>query len=204
MVSAEEMLRNYGQKPFTLWELRGKQFTILENLPISGVIREVPEFNEKAKKNLPYYFIHIEDGLFHKDLKMSESELLALFVHAPKGLMNFCGAMFEVDRANKYGLKYIGTATQDINGNRLGTNTSMSTQSTPISQPQQPQDQKSLFMQKMIGSMRALESVGLSVDAAKLTKMCDAMSPGNALELIAAAKSQGLIVESQGIFKVIE
>ena len=56
----------------------------------------------------------------------------------------------------------------------------------------------------MIGSMKVLESCKVSVDTKKLMDMCEAMNPGNALELIQAAKSQGLIVESQGIFKVIE
>ena len=204
MTSAAQAVKDFMGKPFELYFMRGKQFTIIENLPITKDLREVEEINKWNKKE-SVVFMRIEQGLFQKDLRMTKSEFMEFSLCIPKGIENLQGLMFEVDQNNSKIVKYIGSTAQDLNGNSLlGTNTPATGQSAPISQPQQPQDQKSLFMTKMIGSMRVLESAKVPVDTKRLMDMCEAMSPGNALELIAAAKSQGLIVESQGIFRVIE
>ena len=104
MTSAKDMMTKYEHTPFSLWELRGSEFVILEDLPISGDIREKEEVSEKTGRAYKAYYIQIENGLFHKDLKMFETELLALFLHTPKGLQNFQGAIFRVDKVNKHGL----------------------------------------------------------------------------------------------------
>jgi len=204
MTSAAQAVKDFMGKPFELYFMRGKQFTIIENLPITKDLREVEEINKWNKKE-SVVFMRIEQGLFQKDLRMTKSEFMEFSLCIPKGIENLQGLMFEVDQDNSKIVKYIGSTAQDLNGNNLlGTNTQAQGQSAHISQPQQAQDQKSLFLTKMIGSMRVLESIKVPVDTKKLMDMCEAMSPGNALELIQAAKGQGLIVESQGIFKVIE
>lgn len=177
---------------YTLYNFRvNDQFTIVEDLPSTKPIRQITKIANKTGKPYQVFVIRITSNNFEANLELYESELNKIAIACPKDITNFKGVTLAFD-----GQKWVYVC-QD-------TNTPGTGQSAPISQPQQPQNQKSLFLTKMIGSMRALESVGVPVDAAKLTKMCDAMSPGNALELIAAAKSQGLIVESQGIFRVIE
>ena len=204
MTSAAQAVKDFMGKPFELYFMRGKQFTIIENLPITKDLREIEEINKWNKKE-SVVFMRIEQGLFQKDLKMTKGEFMEFSLCVPKGIENLQGLMFEVDQNNSKIVKYIGSTTQDLNGNKLvGANILPQSQSAPISQPQQPHDQKSLFLTKMIGSMKVLESCKVSVDTKKLMDMCEAMNPGNALELIQAAKSQGLIVESQGISKVIE
>jgi len=204
MKTPAEALREYERKPFTLWDLKGKYFTILEDQPTNKNMRETNEIN-KWNKPQDFFFIKIEQGLFQKDLKMTENEMLAVFCALPKGVSNYQGSMLSVDQANKMSIKYLGSTGQDLQGNKIGTNIPTYGQSAPISQSQQPQDQKSIFLTKMIGSMRALESIGIPVDSGKLTKMCDSISPGNTLDMIQAAKSQGLICEiTPNVFKVIE
>lgn len=201
MTSAKEMMIKYEHSPFTLWELRGSEFVVLENLPISGDIREKEEVSEKTGRPYKAYYIQIENGLFHKDLKLFESELLALFLHTPKGLQNFQGSIFKVDKINKLGLSYQGQAAQDINGNPIGApraQTSGHVASSP------PKDQKEMFIETMISNMESLEGVGVEITAATLTKLCDKISPNNALQMISEAKTKGMIIENKGIFKVIK
>jgi len=203
MTSAAQAVKDFMGKPFELYFMRGKQFTIIENLPMTKDLREIEEINKWNKKE-SVVFMRIEQGLFQKDLKMTKGEFMEFSLCVPKGIENLQGLMFEVDQNNSKIVKYIGSTGQDLQGNRIGVNIPPQGQSAPIYNPEQPQDQKSLFLTKMIGSMKVLESCKVTVDTKKLMDMCDAMSPGNALELIQAAKSQGLIVESQGIFKAIE
>ena len=203
MTSAKDMMTKYEHSPFTLWELRGSEFVILEDLPISGEIREKEEIGEKSGKPYKVYFIQIENGLFHKDLKMFEKELLALFLHTPKGLQNFQGSIFKVDKLNKLGLSYQGTAAQDVNGNPIGAPRAQGP-GLMASSPAQAKDQKEAFIETMIGSMESLEGIGVEVTAERLTKICDKISPNNALQMIAEAKAQGMIIESKGIFKVVK
>lgn len=199
MTTYKDAMNKYEHSPFTLWELRGSEFVILENLPISGDIREKEEVSEKTRRAYKAYFIQIENGLFHKDLKLFESELLALFLHTPKGLQNFQGAIFKVDKLNKLGISYQGTATQDINGNPIGAPRAQAS-SPAASSP--AKDQKELFIETMIRGMEAFEEIDEQITAAMLTKICDKISPGNALQMISEAKGRGLIINRDGIYEV--
>lgn len=201
MTSAKDMMTKYEHSPFTLWELRGSEFVILENLPISGDIREKEEVSEKTGRAYKAYYIQIENGMFHKDLKMFETELLALFLHTPKGLQNFQGAIFKVDKVNKLGLSYQGTAAQDINGNPIGAPRA---QASGLMASSPTKDQKEMFIERMVASMESLDEICVDVTAERLTKICDKISPGNALQMIAEAKTKGMIIENKGIFKVIK
>ena len=201
MTSAKDMMTKYEHSPFSLWELRGSEFVILENLPISGDIREKEEISEKSGRPYKAYFIQIENGSFHKDLKLFESELLALFIHTPKGLQNFQGSIFKVDKVNKLGLSYQGQAAQDINGNPIGAPRAQDSglmASSPI------KDQKDFFIESMVDRIESIEAIGGEVTAQMLTKICDTISPGNALQMIGEAKAKGMIIENKGVFKVVK
>ena len=163
-------------------------FMIVEDMPRTKLIRKV--MNTSMKGNpYPAYLIRISSNNFEADLELLEGELNMIAIACPKTLQNFKYVSLAFD-----GQKWI------YNGNEPPVNLDPS---VPLNETGKA-NQKDVFLTKMIGSMRSLESVGVPVDTSKLTKMCDSISPGNALELIQAAKGQGLIVESQGIFKVIE
>ena len=197
MTTPAEMLRKYETSPFSLYELRGKQFVILEDQPINKTMREKQEHNEKYNKDYTAFFLHIENGLFHKDLKMTETEMLSVFLNMPKGIQNLQGSIFEVDRNNKFGLKYVGYTSQDINGNPIGKG------SPQVGMPQQePQDQKEMFLTKLLNSIRTLDELGNKVDAAYVMKICENISPGKALDLFQYAKTKGVIREENGAYKV--
>ena len=196
MTTPAEMLRKYETSPFSLYELRGKQFVILEDQPINKTMREKTEHNEKYNKDYTAFFLHVENGLFHKDLKMTETEMLSVFLNMPKGIQNLQGSIFEVDRNNKLGLKYIGLTSQDINGNPIGKIDSQ------FGTPQQPQDQKDIFLRKLLNSIQTLDELGNRVDAPYVMKICENISPGKALDLFQYAKTKGAIREENGAYKV--
>ena len=135
MTSAAQVVKDFSIKPYTLWDLKGKDFTIIENLPKTQDVRETKEISEKTGKQYKVFFIKIEHGLFQKDLKLFESELEALFLAIPAFVTNFAGTNISVDKFDTKTLKFVSQTTQDINGNRLGTNTPATGQSAPISQP---------------------------------------------------------------------
>jgi len=201
MTTPAEALREYERKAFTLWDLKGKDFTILEDQPTNKNMRETNEIN-KWNKPQDFFFIKIEHGLFQKDLKMTENEMLAVFCALPKGVSNYQGCMLSVDPVNKMSIKYIGSTGQDLQGNRIGTNTLPQGQCAPISQPQQPQDQRDSFLKKLLNSIQTLDELGNKVDAAYVMKICENISPGKALDLFQYAKTKGAIREDNGAYKV--
>lgn len=200
MTSADGAVKEFMCKPFELYFMRGKQFTIIENLPRNKDLREVEEINKWNKKE-SVMFMRIEQGLFQKDLKMTKGEFMEFSLSIPKGIDNLQGLMFEVDQHNSKIVKYVGTAAQDINGNKLSANTSPMEQNT-VYQTQQPQDQRDIFLTKLVNSIRVLDELGNKVDAAYVMKICENISPGKALDLFQYAKTKGTIREENGAYKV--
>ena len=202
MTSAAQAVKDFMGKPFELYFMRGKQFTIIENLPITKDLREIEEINKWNKKE-SVVFMRIEQGLFQKDLKMTKGEFMEFSLCVPKGIENLQGLMFEVDQNNSKIVKYIGSTTQDLNGNKLtGANILTQGQSAPISQPQQPEDQRDLFLKKLLNSIQTLDELGNKVDAAYVMKICENISPGKALDLFQYAKTKGAVREDNGAYKV--
>ena len=197
MTTPAEALKEYERKPFTLWDLKGKEFTIIESQPTNKNMRETSEIN-KWNKSQAFFFIKIEQGLFQKDLKMTENEMLAVFCALPKGISDYQGSMLSVDRDNKMGIKYLGRTNQDLQGNRIGDTQSPMPM---LHQPQQ-QDQRDIFLTKLINSIRVLDELGNKVDAAYVMKICENISPGKALDLFQYAKTKGVIREENGAYKV--
>jgi len=163
-------------------------FTIVEDMPRTKLIRKVMKISAKGN-SYPAYLIRISSNNFEADLELFEGELNMLAIACPKTLENFKYTHLAFD-----GQRWV------YGGNEPPVNLDPS---VPLNETGKA-NQKDVFLTKMIGSMRALESVGVTVDASKLTKMCDSISPGNALDLIQAAKSQGLICEiTPNVFKVM-
>ena len=202
MTSAAQAVKDFMGKPFELYFMRGKQFTIIENLPITKDLREIEEINKWNKKE-SVVFMRIEQGLFQKDLKMTKGEFMEFSLCIPKGIENLQGLMFEVDQNNSKIVKYIGSTTQDLNGNKLaGANIPAQSQSALISNPEQPQDQRELFLRKLLNSIQTLDELGNKVDAAYVMKICENIIPGKALDLFQYAKTKGVIHEENGAYKV--
>jgi len=172
------------------------QFTIVEDLPRTKPIRQAQKAGSKGQYTV--FLIRISSNNFEADLELFEGELNNLAIACPKDTQNFKGITLAFD-----GRKWVYICS-DAPSDPRQPNLYPNPQTSPISQPQQSTDQKSLFMAKMIGSMRALESVGVPCDISKLTLMCESISPGNALQLISTAKGEGRICEKDGKYVVVE
>lgn len=190
MTTPQEMINKYERTPFDLYHLRGKQFTILEDLPVDGDMRQVRK-NNKWDKLQDFFFLKIEEGLFQKDLEMTENEMLALFVAMPKAIKNYRGAMVAVDQGNKMKLTYVGNTDQDMQGHKINVSTVSSAMTQPV-------DQKDMFVNKLIAGIKAVNDIGTDVFASDVMRMADKISPGNALQVVKLAKDKGLLSEQTG------
>jgi len=190
--SFKQVQKEYLETPFWISSFGpGTQITVVEDLPTTKPFRYRLVPSNKGGPAYPENLIKISDGFTQKDLSISKTNTQKLLINIPDSINNLKG----VTLANDSG-RWVFVCQTDESSSANFPNL--------ISQPQRLHDQKSQFIQKMLGSMKALESVGVPCDIAKLTKMCEAISPGNALALISDAKGQGFIIEDKGIYRVID
>jgi hypothetical protein len=193
MTTPQEIINKYEKTPFDLYRLRGQEFTILEDLPVDGEMRQIRKKN-KWDQLKDFFFLKIEQGLFQKDLEMTENEMLALFIAMPKAIKNYKGVMVAVAQDNKMKLTYIGTTDKDVHGNIISQQTQTAQEAHT--------DQRDLFVKKLTSSIVTLQALGNKVDAQVVMKICENMTPGKALELFQYAKTKGAIHEVDGVYKV--
>lgn len=195
--SALSILKEYAETPFTLWDLRGRQFTITEDMPRGKIIREKIERNIKYNRDQTYYYIKVQEGLFEKDLKMSESELTSLFLAMPKDLNNFKGATLTVEQGMTKKLNYIGISTDTMNENFPANKL----QDAP-GQTIMPTN-KADSLTKQLGQALIFNSQhGITTNKAIILQMATNLKPGDPQGLIDAAKAEGWITEDPyGIFR---
>jgi len=190
--------KEFSEKPYTLWDLRGKVFTIVEDLPSNKPIREKMEQSKKNPNAKPYltFLIKVEEGMFQKDLSLYESELMNIFMAAPATLVNYRGCTFEVSNNLNKNLKYQGTVAQDMQGNRLADRAE-SPKDAPGQANASTLDSRIAQFREAI---KFTASIGTTVNAAVAIKIAETIEPGNALGLISSAKNAGEIIEKAGIF----
>lgn len=186
--------KEFSEKPFTLYDLWGKTFTIIEDLPTNKPVRERTEHSKKNGNAYQAYLIRIEEGMFQKDLSLYESELEKLFMALPTSLVNFRGATVEVTKDRE--LKYQGMVTQDMQGNPLASRAE-SPKDAPGTTITDTLDSR---IARLREAVKFTASIGTPVSAAVIIKIAESIEPGNALGLISSAKNAGEITENAGIF----
>lgn len=197
--SALSIVKEYKETPFEFYRLVNKQITIIEDLPRSKNIRERIEHNDKYNKNITYYYIKVQEGLFEKDLKLTENQLTQLFLVLPQDMLNFKGATLTViqDGLNRE-FSYVGHAE--------GMNENFHPKSSDIAKSMEPATSQQSKPMSDMGSQlaHAIElnfKMGIKTDRETLSKMADAINPGKGLDLIVSAKTEGWIYEKDGIFR---
>lgn len=197
MTSPDAIVKEFKKTPFDLWSLRGKEFTIIDSIDRkTGSFREVRQMN-KWDKPTDFFFIGVEQGLFQKDLRMTKTELQRLMIVIPESIPNLQGVRISVDMVD--GPKYIGNVHQDTPVNNI----SSCMNNTPPAQTQAPIDQKEANVNRLVASMEAVNMIGTDLFSSDVMKIADKISPGNAVQLVGLAKSQGRISETEGgIWKV--
>lgn len=192
--SALGVLKDFAEKPYTLWDLRGKQFTIIEDLRPNSTIREKQEPSRKTGKPLNIYMIKIEEGVFQKDLQMYDSELEKLFLAMPTTLKTFSGATLKVENNMSKDLKYIGSVVQDMQGTPLGP-----TQS-PGNAPGQTKDQKEGLFCALAQAITFSAKIGAVMTEDKVIQVAQNITKDDPKVFIQAAKMAGWVIERDGIY----
>lgn len=193
--SALSIVKEYKETPFEMWNLRNKQITIIEDLPKSKNIREKIEHNEKYNKNQTYYYIKVQEGLFEKDMKLTENQLTQLFLVLPQDMMNFKGAILTViqDGLNRE-FSYVGRSPEGMNENFP---------SNATEQPAKPEMPRQLndYAVMLWEAVKFNENLGVKVPYPVLQTMADKIYPNHALDVITAAKTAGYITEHADGFR---
>lgn len=171
---------------FKLFGMRANdQFTIVEDLPENKRVRSEIRNAKDSQRPYPVYFIKVLMNGFEADLEMLEGELSKIAIAVPKDIKNFKGVTLGFD-----GYKWVYVC-QD-----------MPTPGQPEPQPNVYENLQDAFLRRMVDSIKALNMIGTQVTIDALIKMCETITPGDALGLIAAGKSKGLIYEQAGVYKV--
>lgn len=187
----------------------GDEFTITEDLPRSKTIRF--EIGEGIKKNADgterkfeskTYLIRVICRGYEADMKIWGKDLPKLATLCPKGLDNFKGCTFSFD---------------GYNWSYIGNNATPSAPTTPISSISQAMsaripepteqvistnDQINTFAAQLADKIKFAQEFK-KIYGSDIQTWADKITPNNGKALVEYAKRQGLIVEEEGIFKVV-
>lgn len=197
IASAKQTKQQYEERPFSFRNLLNSQFTIEEKLDISANPR-ITKKEGTSKFGKPYSMelakLNISDGVFQKDLEMTEAEWMMLSRALPKGLINLQGVTLKIKRDNTgmgYDVEYIGVARQDMQGNAYNN-----AQVAP-EQPAAQQQAKTIndYAEMLAQAVKQNTALGITTTYPILQKMADQIYPNRALDLIMAAKTKGCIAD---------
>ena len=161
--SAYKTKKDAAERPFDLRGLVGSQITIEEDLNLSSNPRTckkegIVKATGKAY-SIPMAAIKASDGMFEKDLQLSEAEWRIVCTSLPNGLRNWRGVMLKISpNPNKFDPKveYLGIAQQDMNGNAYNKPGPANT-----SQPDAPTEQGRQIL-ALTAAMDSMTMVGWS------------------------------------------
>ncbi|MCZ7362868.1 MAG: hypothetical protein O8C58_05995 [Candidatus Methanoperedens sp.] len=194
--SALGVMKEFAEKPFRLWDMRGKQFTITEDLPKTKIIRETQAKAQKTGKPYTLYLIKVQEGIFEKDIQLYESDLETLFMKMPTSLVNYKGATLTLsnDPVSPV-MTYIGQVTDDMN-----ENFPKPTQS-PTNTPGPHNDQTEDKYRELAQAITFSQKIGIQTTKDKVLQIAVNIVPGQDAEaFIHGAKMAGWIVERDHIF----
>lgn len=189
--SFKQIQKDYLETPFWISQFGfGSQITIVENIPATKPFRFKKTKSTKFPGDYVVNLIRITDGYTEKDLEVSKKNTEALMLNIPGHITNLKG----VTLANNNGRwEFVCQTDESMNDGFKHA----------ITQPVSPEEQKDRFLKKMCEDMSQLNKVGISISADVMLKIADSITPGDAMGLISAAKTKGMIYEEKpGIFKV--
>ena len=200
----------YAEKPFSVYDLKmsGDEVTIEEALNFSMScprIIKVKNFIQEAGKETQYHDavgITVSNGMFKKDLALSEDEWTKLCAYLPSTLITLQGVRFKVTSgANKRDSKfiYLGIARQDIDGNQYN-NASNFAQDKPGQTNEAPTTTASQI-QALHAAIETNVNTGIKNTPEKVLEIANKIRPGDGEHLIQAAKDAGWLVEVGGVIR---
>jgi len=173
--------------------ISGDQFTISEDMPRSKPIRF--EIGEGTKDGRTFesktYLIRVKSKGYEADMEIYGRDLPGLSILCPIDLANFRGATF-VFNGNNWAFLGIDAPAQQTRDPRQ----------PDLNPPNSQVDQAKMSIDKLIGDMKTVSKLGITLDAKQMMTIADTITPGHALELITNAKQLGYIIESAGVYRV--
>lgn len=189
--SFKQIKKEYMETPFWLGKfLPGSQLTIVEDLPKDKPIRYTMRPSNKGGPAFPVNLIRITDGFVEKDLELSKTNTQLLLVNLPEHITNLKGVVL----ANDMG-RWVFVSQNDGSFNE-----NFPSKSAEIAKSMEPAAQQSIktindYAEMLAEAVKMNTSLGMTVTYPVLQKMADKIYPNRALDLIAAAKAKGCIVD---------
>lgn len=195
ITSAKQAKKEFAERAFSLNYLVGNQFTIEEKLGISEVPRTKTLQTKDGRKTYEVVAIKISDGVFEKDLHIFETEWNILCNSIPDGLINMQGLTLKVARNSttlRMGFEYVGMAKQNMEGEIYKNGNPDNIAPNPVQEAPTEIGNQIRMLHQGVGLNSKMK---IDTDIKKLTEMAEAIRPGDALNLITAAKREGWICE---------
>lgn len=172
---------------FKLYQMKANdQFTVIEDIPRSKVIRSTPRLSSKGN-TYPVLLIKVSKDGFEADIEMMESEFQAIVITCPKDTPNLKGHTFAFD----------GYRWSDVSAD----NSPYGFQpNVPLNAPMTSQIDQQL--KSLCDGIKAADLIGAQVNTPILMKIAEKVIPGDALGIITYAKTKGAIYEKDGVYKV--
>ena len=176
----------------------GDQFTIVEDMPKSKPIRSEIGETIKTKDGRSFepmsYLIRVVSRGYEADMLVYPKLLSGLAILCPKGLANFKGCTFLLDGCNWVYMGIEGTTSQKA---------ALDARQPDLSAPKPAEDFGLNSIRQMLNDINTVTKLGVSVKIDQVTKICDIIAPGKALDMIKRAKEEGFMYEKDGVYIVV-
>ena len=196
---AKATKKDYAEKPFSVYDLKmsGDEVTIEEALNFeSSCPRIIQVKNYEREGTHDAVGITVSNGLFKKDLALTDNDWTKLCASLPSSLITLQGVKFKITsgvekRSSKF--IFLGVARQDLDGNQYN-NASNFAQDKP-GQANEAPTEIGKQIQALIQGMETTARLNIPIDSKTMTTMADGIRPGDALKLIQETKDMGWIFE---------
>lgn len=191
--------KEYAEKPFDLFGFRGsnRQFTVVEDLKVN----QNPRMGRKtgtSKDGKQYSFevalLKVSDGIFEKDMQLSETDWQKINVVRPDNLLSLKGVTYAYQGQE---LVFVGIVTPDMNENF------QKPQQSPKDAPGQTNSSQvdGLYL-KLAQGITFCSTIGQKTTKDVVIQIArNIVQPGQDVEaFIYAAKMAGWLVERDGIY----
>lgn len=200
--SAKTTKKEYAEMPFSINSLMGTQFTIEEKLGMTECPRVKTVPTRDGKKTYDVVAIKVSNGSFSKDLHMFDSDWKELCTALPDSIITLEGVALRPNRDQNNPLKtkfeYVGLRTPGNMNDNFPKSAQLAASMEPT--PVMPNVLSDLGRQ-LAQAVQLNLKMGINTDIKTLTKIADAIKPGDALGLIAAARGEGWIYEKDGTYR---
>jgi len=167
------------------------QFVIIEDISSNKPFRTGTKISPKTSAPYNVYYIRVNSSDIEGDLELMNTEIVKISMVLPADLPNYKGFTLAFD-----GQKWTAYPPQPVS-----TTTQTPTQTT--THAPEPPNQIDAFARRLQATVQMSDVTGKGLTGKDMIAYADMISPGNALPLINHAKTQGYILEKEGIYRAV-